>query len=212
MFTTREFLFPTVCPFSPSAAEMAQQRRRELTDLFLTQKYYFLRIANLILQNEADAEDVIHNSFCAAWKSIATFRGDSAMKTWFSRIVTNHAIVFLRKKKARQLVSIEENAEYFQAVDQTFKPVVGNPEKIVMRQEMLRVAIKQIRFLPIETRIVFRLHFCDERSVAEIAKMRGKSALAVTAHLQRGKAILRRRVRKVPAQRIALQRQRTASP
>lgn len=211
MSTTPQSLLFHSYSSPPSAIELAQERRRELTDLFQGEKRYFLRIANLILQNEADAEDAIHNSFCAAWKAIAAFRGDSAMKTWFSRIVTNHAITLLGTRKTGRLLYIEENPEYVQAIEQSSGFEVEDPEMIAVRRELLRIVTRHVRQLPTETRIVFRLHFYDDHSVAEIAEMRGKSALAITAHLQRGKAILRRRVRKVPAHRIAFKRKQVIS-
>ncbi len=178
---------------------MTQVRRHELTNLILKEKNYFVRMANAILRNEHDAEDVVHTSFCAAWKAAPSFRGESSIKTWFSRIVSNHALECLRKRRTGTLVFFEDNPDYLHSVEQKLSSVVEDPEKIVVRKQALGLVSKHLRYLPTETRIVFMLHFSDQCSVEKIAEMRGKSSGAVSAHLQRGKALLRKRVRKARA-------------
>ena len=203
MLTTVET--PPVCVPSSVACEeighMVYARRHELTDLILSEKNYFLRIAISILRNEADAEDVIHTSFCAAWKGVGAFRGESSMKTWFSRIVSNHAIVALKKMRRNKLVFLEDDPEYLKSFEQNFSCAVEDPEKITLRREALRLVSKHIEYLPAETRIVVRLYFSGDCSIEKIAELRGKSRSSVTAHLHRGKALLRRRVRKASVRR-----------
>ena len=53
----------------------ANARRQELVHLCLTDKSYFLRIANSILRDQSDAEDAVQNSFCSAWQAVANFLG-----------------------------------------------------------------------------------------------------------------------------------------
>ena len=198
-------------PACESATCMTQMRRQELTNLLLTEKNYFLRLANVILRNEHDAEDVVHTSFCAAWKAVGSFRGDSSMKTWFSRVVSNHAITCLRKRNTGRLVFFEDNPEYLHSVEQKLSSMVEDPEKIFVREEALGLVNKHVRSLPAETRLVLMLHFSDHCSIEKIAEMRGKSSSAVSAHLQRGKALLRKRVRKVSAHRMVVHVRHEAS-
>jgi len=180
---------------------LAHLRRHELTDLFVSEKNYFLRIAISILRNEADAEDVVHSSFCAAWKGVAGFRGESSMKTWFSRIVSNHAIVALKKMRRGKLVFLEDDPEYLRSFEQNFSSEVEDPEKITLRREALRLVNRHIAYLPRETGIVVRLYFSSNCSIAKIAELRGKSRLSITAHLHRGKVLLRRSVHKAVVRR-----------
>ena len=198
-------------PVCEDATHTTQVRRHELTNLILKEKNYFVRLANAILRNEHDAEDVVHTSFCAAWKAAGSFRGDSAMKTWFSRVVSNHAITCLRKRNTGRLVFFEDNPDYLHSVEQKLSSVVEDPEKLVFRKEVLGLVNKHLGYLPTETRIVFMLHFSDHCSIEKIAKMRGKSPSAVSAHLQRGKALLRKRVRKVSSHRMVVPARHNAS-
>ena len=116
-----------------------QLRRHELTDLVVREKNYFQRIAISILRSPADAEDVVHSSFCAAWKAIAAFRGESSMKTWFSRIVSNHALVALRKMRRKTVLYLEDNPEYLHTFEQNSSLQVEDPEKMALRREVLRL-------------------------------------------------------------------------
>ncbi|WP_263368438.1 sigma-70 family RNA polymerase sigma factor [Edaphobacter bradus] len=189
-------------------AQIVHARRRELTSLMLAEKSYFERIATAILRNATDAEDVVQTSFCAAWKAIAAFRGESLLKTWFTRIVTNHAILALRKMGRGKLVSIEDDPKYLQSYEQASSSAVDDPEKIIVRREALNLIHRHIEHLPEETRIVFILHFSNDCSIERIAELRGKSYRAVISQLHRGKALLRKRVRKVPASRVIVQHTR----
>ncbi len=173
-------------------------RRQELLDLFLTEKPYFLRIANSILANRTEAEDAVHNSFCSAWQAIASFRGEASIKTWFSRIVSNHALIALRKLRRNQLFFIEDNPAYLYDFEYSFRSTVEDPEQIAVRREALQLIRRHLASLPKETRAVIVLYLAAGRSINEIAQLRGKTRLSVTAHLHRGKAILRKSVNRKP--------------
>jgi len=168
--------------------------RSELTDLLLLEKRYFLRIAASILRDEADAEDTVHSAYCAAWKAVPGYRAEATMKTWFSRIVANHAIVALKKLRRNKLLFLEDNPEYLRAFELNSSSAVEDPEKIALRRESLRLVSEQMQYLPAETRTVVRLYFSGDCSIEKIAELRGKSRPSITAHLHRGKALLRKRV------------------
>ncbi len=195
----------TSCPLSANLRiaeddfESIARRRHELTTLVITEKNAFLRAATSILRNSTDAEDVVHSAFCSAWKAIGSFRGDSALKTWFTRIVTNTALMALRKGRTNRTVFLEDNPEYLQAFERSTCSRVDDPERIAVRQETLRLVERHIESLPQETRIVIKLHFSRDCDIETIARMRGKTRPSVVAHLHRGKALLRKKVRRTPA-------------
>jgi RNA polymerase sigma-70 factor (ECF subfamily) len=191
----------TSVSFAPAEndAERTAQRRHDLTTLVLAEKNYFLRNANSILRNAADAEDAIHSAFCSAWKALPAFRGDSSLKTWFTRIVRNTALMALRSGRTKRTVFFEDNPEYMQAFELKTSSQVEDPEQIAVRQEKLNLVEHHIESLPKETRIVLKLHFSRDCSIETIAQMRGKSRPSVVAHLHRGKALLRKKVRRMPS-------------
>lgn len=179
---------------SPYQETMASDSRQELLHLFLTEKNYFLRIANSILRNLSDAEDAIQSSFCSAWQAVTNFRGESSMKTWFSRIVSNHSLIALKKLRRNKLLSIDDDSGCLQDFEQKYKSVVENPEQIAVRREALGLIRTHLGSLPPETRAVIVLYLSLGHSIHEIAEIRGKTRLSVTAHLHRGKALLRKSV------------------
>ncbi|WP_260704456.1 RNA polymerase sigma factor [Edaphobacter flagellatus] len=179
--------------------ERTARRRNELTSLVLSEKSYFIRTANAILRNSADAEDAVHSAFCSAWKAVGAFRGDSSLKTWFTRIVTNNALMALRSGKTNRTVFLEDNPEYLQTFERSTCSRVEDPERTATRHELLSLVEQQIEKLPPETRTVIRLHFSNDCSIETIARMRGKSRPSIVAHLHRGKAILRKKVKRLSA-------------
>ena len=71
---------------------------------------YYRKIYNLALRmvrQPEDAEDVLQETFLAAYKALPKFKGDSAFGTWLYRIATNFGLMKLRGKKP-VFVSLDE--------------------------------------------------------------------------------------------------------
>jgi RNA polymerase sigma-70 factor, ECF subfamily len=54
-----------------------------------------------MVRNEEDAWDLAQDGFVKAWKSLASFRGQSSFFTWLYRIMTNVSLDWLRRKHVR---------------------------------------------------------------------------------------------------------------
>ena len=57
------------------------------------------RTARSILRDDAEAEDCVQEAYLQAFRSIASFRAESKLSTWLTRIVINQALTRLRKNK-----------------------------------------------------------------------------------------------------------------
>jgi DNA-directed RNA polymerase specialized sigma24 family protein len=57
-----------------------------------------------------DAEDTVQNAFISGHLHLRNFQGRSALKTWFTRVVLNAALMIRRNRKPVQLVSAPERA------------------------------------------------------------------------------------------------------
>jgi RNA polymerase sigma-70 factor (ECF subfamily) len=55
-----------------------------------------LRLLGGILRNKARAEEVLQETFIAAFRGIARFRGEVSVATWLARIATNRAYNVIR--------------------------------------------------------------------------------------------------------------------
>ena len=63
------------------------------------------RIARTILKDEAEAEDVVQETYLRAFESLAKFREEAMLSTWLTRIAINEALA--RKRKRRQSIEVE---------------------------------------------------------------------------------------------------------
>src|ERR1700760_27765 len=52
-----------------------------------------------LLTDRNDVDDLTHDTFIRAFTKIATFNGDSSLKTWVFKIATNLAYDHLRKQR-----------------------------------------------------------------------------------------------------------------
>jgi RNA polymerase sigma factor (sigma-70 family) len=65
--------------------------------------------------NHEDANDLAQESFIKAYRALNTFKGDSSFFTWVYRIAVNKTINFLKQRKKRTLMSLNDldfNAEH----------------------------------------------------------------------------------------------------
>ena len=57
------------------------------------------RLARGILRNDGEAEDVVQETYVRAFTHLDSFRGDSSLSTWLSRIAMNEALGRLRRQR-----------------------------------------------------------------------------------------------------------------
>ncbi len=63
------------------------------------------------LGDRHEAEDAAQGVFLKAYRSLASFRGGSAFRTWLTRIGINHCKDILKKRRRRKVVSLEAYLE-----------------------------------------------------------------------------------------------------
>jgi len=64
--------------------------------------------------NHEDANDLVQETFIKAYRALKTFKGDSSFYTWVYRIAVNKTINFLKQRKNRLQMSLDDvdfNAE-----------------------------------------------------------------------------------------------------
>src|SRR5262249_22571846 len=60
------------------------------------------RLARATLRNDTEAQDALQEAYLRAYRTIATFRGDSTLSTWLSRLVLNECLARLRRTRRRE--------------------------------------------------------------------------------------------------------------
>jgi len=148
---------------------------------------YFDRIFRYVavrIGDKAEAEDMTQQVFLKAIKSISSFKWKGApFSAWLFRIAHNQLVDNLRKKK-------KQPATLF---DETLVSGGSNPQFLAERKveiEQLQLATRQ---LTDAQREVISLRFAGELSVAEVAKIMGKSEGAVKS-LQHSAIVALRRI------------------
>ena len=108
----------TESPAPPEESELvARARRGDLAAYDDLIKRYQERIYATIYHmtsNHEDANDLAQESFIKAYQALKSFKGGSSFYTWLYRIAVNKTINFLKQRKNRQHMSLNDldfNAE-----------------------------------------------------------------------------------------------------
>src|SRR5436190_21442356 len=64
-----------------------------------------------ILGREEDARDATQETFIAAYRNLAGFRGEAKVSSWLHRIAVNQCITRQRRAKVRNETALDDEAE-----------------------------------------------------------------------------------------------------
>lgn len=116
-------------------------------------------VCKRMVNNTADAEDILQEAFMKVFDNIHTYRADSTIGAWIKQIVVNHCLNFIRKKKLLY-VDVELAADP--------KDEINVEENFEMDVMYIKEAITE---LPDGYRTVFNLYLMEDYSHKEIAGM-----------------------------------------
>ena len=135
-----------------------------------------------IINNAEEAEDILQEAFVSAFKNLASFKYESTFGAWLKRIVVNHAINSLRKRKL-QLISMSETNIEYESLENNQD--VGNYTLSVAK---IKKAMKE---LPEGYRVVFSLYLIEGYDHKEISEILGITESTSKSQLNRAKSKLR---------------------
>lgn len=127
-------------------------------------KNFAFTIADRILQNEEDAEEIAHDAFVKLLSSIDKFKGASKFTTWFYRIVMNMAISRTRKKRIRteDIDSRPSGIAEYSSFEE-FGGLNAKDRSYYLNQAM--------NLLKDEERLLITLYYFDELEMDEIVEV-----------------------------------------
>lgn len=140
----------------------------------LVEKYQnrLYRLILRIIKNQSVVEDLVQESLVKAYRSIASFRGDSAFYTWLYKIGLNTARNYLFDNKHRpqidSSVEVEDAENYSSALD------VHNaetPETELINKQIVQTVSASIEALPAELRAAISMREIDGLSYQEISEI-----------------------------------------
>ena len=150
------------------------------------------RIARSILRNDAEAEDVVQETYVRAFSGLDMFRGDAAFGTWITRIAMNEALGRLRRR--RPTVDWETyglNRREAEIIHFPASAAGSDPEQSMAQSQIRAVLEQAIDELPDVFRAVFVARIVEGMSVEETADLFGLQAETVKTRLHRARLLLR---------------------
>jgi RNA polymerase sigma-70 factor, ECF subfamily len=128
------------------------------------------RVAFRITENEADAEEVVQETFLRGYRNLAGFDARADLRTWLYRIAVNCALQVLNKRRAEAETPITEefdaNRPGIQIVD-----AAAGPERLLLDREIEHRRQAAMAKMTEHERLAFVLRHLEGRSTEEIASM-----------------------------------------
>ena len=137
-----------------------------------------LRLAYMIVGDMQLAEDVVQESFLTLYQKIDTFREESSLITWLTRITVNKAKDKVRPKLLQKITYFAEVS----TEDSTLRP-----ENVFEKNEEMDEVRSVLLELPLKYRDVLYLYYYEDMKIKEIAQILDLGVSGVKTRLQRGK-------------------------
>ena len=188
---------PQTAPNRTGDAELVQRARDRdeaaIRSIMKSNNRKLYRLARGILRNDSEAEDVVQETYVLAFTHLNSFRGESGLSTWLSRIAINEALGRLRRQRpAVEWTSLQPGElETSAQIIQFPLSAVSDPEKTMAQREIQQVVEHAIDDLPEAFRIVFMTRVVEGMNVEETADILGLKPETVKTRLHRARAMLR---------------------
>jgi len=146
--------------------------------------------------NRQDVEDLMQETFIAAYLNLGKFENRSTFKTWIIRIMLNQCY-----QKAQKL-SFKNEKNIDAIFNENTTPMFENTQstdslKIVLNKELGHIVENALTRIPIDYRLVFSLRELNGMNTAETADVLGISQANVKVRLNRARYMLRKIVEKI---------------
>ena len=153
------------------------EAQRQLYNLYARQMF---AVSLRLLNHREDAEDILQESFIAAFNGIETYRSESSFGSWLKRIVINKSLNYLNKRKI-DFTPLE--ADYLE-------------EDIEIPSKGLTTELIQMLLSELSTgyRLVFSLYYFENMSHKEIAGQLNIAEGTSKSQLNRAKQQLKQKL------------------
>lgn len=135
-------------------------------------------VAYRMLGQRDDAEDAVQRALLKCFAARDAYSPRWAVSTWLYRALTNVCIDDLRRRHTAAAGTRASSA---------VAPRHTRPAPVDERVDVERALTR----VPREARMLLALHYVDDLSFGELARIRGISVNTVKSQLARGKAIMR---------------------
>jgi RNA polymerase sigma-70 factor (ECF subfamily) len=148
------------------------------------------------LTSDADAPDVLQETFLQVYRNLASFRGEAQFGTWLYRIATNAALMHRRVAARRPVESLDVFLPRFDAQGRHAETpaelqIASRADELLDRRLLAEKAREAIGRLPDLYREAFVLRDLEEMSTTDVARALGVDAAAIRQRVHRARLMLR---------------------
>lgn len=130
------------------------------------QERLYWHIRSMVGDHHA-ADEVLQNTFIKIYKGIKNFRGEAALYTWMHRIATNESLSYLKKRKRRATVALEDGPAGVLASKGSTDGLNGD--------QITQLLQRALETLPEKQQQVFIGRYYDNLSYKELSSRSGTS-------------------------------------
>lgn len=160
--------------------------------LFETYSDKIYRLSVGLLENEAEAEGIVQDTFLRFFERLDRFEGRSKISTWLYRVAYNASVDQLRQRKPYLSMEFVDDDDL--PLPAVFADWSQWPERLLSEAEVTAELDKAISALPEKYRAIFILREIEGLSTQETAQVTDLSVSAVKVRLHRARLLLRERL------------------
>ncbi len=178
-------------------ALLAAARRGEeaaIRGLIQANNRRLFRLTRAVLRDDAEAEDVVQETYVRAFTHLHGFEGKSAFATWLTRIALNEALGRLRRRRITVDIDLLEQSNQAGGAEVIAFPGAqppASPETEAGRMEIKALLEELVDALPPDFRVVFVLRAVEELSTEETAAYLSIKPETVKTRLFRARKLIR---------------------
>lgn len=187
---------PSPVPADDGAQLLAALRRRDASAFESLMRRYnrlLFRAARGIVADDAEAQDVVQDTWLRAFTGLDAFRGEAALGTWLTRIAINQALA--QQRKLGRLVQWDPEGSMedsdMPSLPATRDAAAASPEEEAARAQLRRQLCEAVDALPPIYRSVFMLRAVEGLGVEDTATTLQVSNDVVKTRFLRARALLR---------------------
>lgn len=150
------------------------------------------RIARGIVTSDADAEEVVQETYLKAFTKLDTFRAEARFSTWITRIAINTARMHLRRVRSQEEYdTVTEDQKASDSILAFPGQHPDRPEAALGRAQMRAFLEGAVAQLPPDLRLPFLLRETENMSILAIARDLSLNPITVKTRLFRARRRLR---------------------
>jgi RNA polymerase sigma-70 factor (ECF subfamily) len=146
------------------------------------------RVARSIVRDDAEAEDVMQDTYVRAYQHLDQFSRLAPFSTWLTRIAVNESLARSRRRSRLEQLDLQEGDPESPANPVECAP---NPEQSTSTAELGHLLEEALLSLPEQFRTVLMFRDVEELSTAETAEALGITEQNVKVRLHRARALVR---------------------